>query len=66
MKFTMGIALLLLAAFAVWMMSVTKTIPFSWGQRRAKNPAAFRGYLAFYGVLAGVGALLLLAHYTGL
>lgn len=68
MKLALGAGLLFVGAFAMFVMNVTKTIPFRlpWGRlRQDEDPEGFRRYLIFYGLVAGVGALLLLAHYTG-
>ena len=61
----LGMGLLFLGGFAVWMMNVTQTIPrrIPWsrrGWRKEHDPKAWRRYLIFYGVMAGVGALMIL------
>jgi hypothetical protein len=60
-----GAGLLFVGGFEVWIMSVTQTSPgrILWsrrGWRREHDPKAWERYLIFYGVMAGVGALMIL------
>jgi uncharacterized BrkB/YihY/UPF0761 family membrane protein len=59
----LGAGLLFVGGFAVWMMHVTQVIPrrlFHKAWRKEHDPIAWRRYLIAYGVMAGVGALMVL------
>ena len=60
----LGIGLLFVGGFAVWMMNVTLVIPRRLfrrqGWRKEHDPKAWKLYLIAYGVMAGVGAFMIL------
>ena len=63
-----GLGLLMVGSFALWMMEVTGRVPRRFPRRdvdstREGDPAGWRRYRLFYGVIAGAGALLLLLHF---
>ncbi|HEX8643963.1 MAG TPA: hypothetical protein VF702_08630 [Allosphingosinicella sp.] len=57
----LGIALVFVGAFALWMMHMTGSIPHQWPLKwRHEDPAAFRRWRNFYVLLAGLGIVVFL------
>jgi len=57
------VGLLFVGGFAVWMMNVTQVIPrrlFQQAWRKEHDPKAWKQYLVLCGVMAGLGALMIL------
>lgn len=63
-----GLGLLLVGGFGLWMMQVTGRVPRRFPRRdvdatREGDPGGWRRYRLFYGIMASAGALLLLLHF---
>lgn len=62
--YLIGLALLFVGGFALFLMHVTQSIPRRWPWRpaqRHEDPEAYRRWQLAYAAMAGVGALAILA-----
>lgn len=60
----LGMSLLFVGGFAIWMMNVTQVIPRSFlrqDRRKEHDPNGWKRSLVIYGGMAGVGVLMILA-----
>lgn len=63
-----GFSFLAIGCFAMFIMSVTNTVPNVfpvWELRKQDNPEGFLFFMISYGLLAGIGALLVIAWLVG-
>ncbi len=64
----LGFSFLIIGCFAIFIMNVTNTIPDLfpfWRWRKKDNPKGFRIFMILYGLIAIIGAVLVIAWLAG-